>query len=135
MDIRMPLRYGDKTVKEKLTKRPALDIDADLLAFLHTRINSFVKWDVIQFFHRNPNTIDTADNIARYIGRTGKTVREEMAELSNSGILEEDGLGDVIIYSLSRDPEIRDQLHQFAQRCDDQQFKLKAVYHVLRSMR
>jgi hypothetical protein len=29
----------------------------------------FCQWDLVRFFHENPYTTDTADNIARYLGR------------------------------------------------------------------
>ena len=45
------------------------DIDPRLLELIHTRINSFIKWDLVRFFHDNPHTADTADSIARYTGR------------------------------------------------------------------
>lgn len=126
---------GGGRIEQESMDRMMMDVDPSLMAFLHDQIDSFVKWDLIQFFHRNPNTMDTADNIAQYIGRAGKTVHKEIAQLCDGGILEKDGFGDITVYSLSRDPEVRDQLHEFGRRCDDQQFKLKAVYHILRSMR
>jgi len=42
------------------------DMDPGLLDFLKTRVNSFVKWDLVRFFHENPHTTDTAENVARY---------------------------------------------------------------------
>lgn len=45
------------------------DIDSRLLDFIRTRVNSFIKWDLVRFFHDNPHTTDTTENIARYTGR------------------------------------------------------------------
>jgi len=131
----MPFSDREEGVEEELAERPALDIDADLLAFLRSRINSFVKWDIVQFFHRNPNTVDTAENIARYVGRSIESMHEEMAELSSTGVLAENKLDGMTIYSLSPKPDVRELLDRFAESCGDQRFKLKAVYHILRSMR
>ena len=32
------------------------DMAPQLLEFLKTKVNSFVKWDLVRFFHENPNT-------------------------------------------------------------------------------
>jgi hypothetical protein len=50
------------------------DMAPQLLEFLKTKVNSFVKWDLVRFFHENPNTTDTAENIARYAGRDVATI-------------------------------------------------------------
>lgn len=54
------------------------DIDPRLLDLLRTRVNTFIKWDVVRFFHANPHTADTADNLARYIGRDVRVVEPEL---------------------------------------------------------
>jgi hypothetical protein len=115
--------------------RLMVDMDANLLAFLRAQVDSFIKWDLIQFFCRNPDTMDTAENIARYIGRSAENMREEMAELSSGEVLAERKLNGRTIYSLSREPQVRELLRRFAESCDDQQFRIKAIYHILRTMR
>lgn len=121
--------------EQDLLDRLVPDIDANLLEFLRTQVDSFIKWDLIQFFYRNPNTVDTAENIARYIGRSAEKMDDEMAELSSGGVLIASHLNGMTVYSLADDPEVRDLLRSFAESCDDRQFKLKAIYHILRRMR
>jgi len=108
------------------------DMDPRLLEFLQSKINSFVKWDLVCFFYDNPHTTDTADNIARYAGRNAGTIHTELAELSQEGVLEESQLGDMTIYSLASDRQTRELLKQFVQASDDQQFRAKAIYHIMR---
>jgi len=55
--------------KHKRIKRLMADLDPELLTFLKGTVNTFVKWDLVRFFHENPHTTDTAENIARYAGR------------------------------------------------------------------
>jgi DNA-binding transcriptional ArsR family regulator len=116
-----------------LTGRLMADMDPRLLEFLRAKIDSFVKWDLIRFFHDNPYTTDTADNIARYAGRSADTIRHELAELASSGVLEESRLGDLTVYSLSRDPEIRELMDKFVEASADRQFRVKAIYHIIRN--
>ena len=115
-----------------LTGRLMEDMDPDLLEFLRGKVNSFVKWDLVRFFHENPHTTDTADNVARYAGRNVETIREELAELAEDGVLERNQLGEMVIYSLSSSPEVRGLLDQFVEASGDREFRVKAIYHIVR---
>ncbi len=115
-----------------LTGRLMADMDPLLLEFLQAKVDSFVKWDLIRFFHDNPYTTDTADNIARYAGRSVETIRKDLAELAESGVLDESVLGDLTVYSLNRDPEIRETMETFVKASADRQFRVKAIYHIIR---
>jgi len=118
-----------------LTGRLMADMDTQLLEFLQTKVNSFVKWDLVRFFHDNPHTTDTAENIARYAGRSVETIRAELRELARDGVLEENQLDDMTVYSLVPDRETRDLLEQFVKASDDRQFRVKAIYHIIRGAR
>lgn len=121
--------------REDLVGRVMADMDPELLHFLRTRVNSFVKWDLIRFFGENPYTTDTAENIARYAGRNVETTRTELAELAAQGVLMEQRLGDMTVYSLSSNPEVRRLIQRFLEASNDRQFRVKAIYHIIRGMR
>jgi hypothetical protein len=118
-----------------LTGRLMADMDPKLLEFLQSKVNSFVKWDLVNFFYDSPHTTDTAENIARYAGRSVETIRTELAELAQDGVLEESRLGGMTVYSLASDPQVREMLEQFVKASDDRQFRVKAIYHIIRGMR
>ena len=122
----------EKDKELDLTGRLMADMNPQLLEFLQTKVNSFVKWDLVRFYH---HTTDTADNIARYAGRSAETIRSELTELTQDGILEENQLGDMAVYSLAPDPETRELLEQFVRASDDRQFRVKAIYHIIRGTR
>ena len=111
------------------------DMAPQLLEFLKTKVNSFVKWDLVRFFHENPNTTDTAENIARYAGRDVATIEVELDELVGTGVLNRQRIGDLVVYSLADDPTMRSLVDQFILACDDRQFRVKAIYHIIRGMR
>ena len=111
------------------------DMAPQLLEFLKTKVNSFVKWDLVRFFHENPNTTDTAENIARYAGRDVATIEIELDELVGVGVLNRQRIGDLIVYSLADDPTVRSLVDLFILACDDRQFRVKAIYHIIRGMR
>jgi hypothetical protein len=118
-----------------LAARLMEDMDSQLLDFLKNQVNSFVKWDLVRLFHENPNTADTPDNIARYAGRDPAAIEVELTELVASGVLQRETVGEMTVYSLITDQEMRDLIRQFVSACDDRQFRVKAIYHIIRGMR
>lgn len=111
------------------------DIDPRLLELIRTRINSFVKWDLVRFFHDNPHTADTAEGIARYTGRDVRIVEPELLQLARDNVLDVEDLAGMRIYTLADDRDTRELIRAFVQACDDRQFRVKAIYHVIRSLR
>ena len=111
------------------------DMDPEVLEFLKTTVNSFVKWDLVIFFYDNPHTTDTAESIARYIGRDASVIQDDLADLVRSAVLEVHTIGDLTVYSLTKDPRVRERLKHFVSASDDRQFRVKAIYHLIRGMK
>lgn len=111
------------------------DMDPELLDFLKTKVNSFIKWDLVRFFHENPHSADTAENVARYVGRDVTAIEAELGELVGTNVLERQRVGDLWVFSLATDPAMRKRIDQFILACDDRQFRVKAIYHIIRGMR
>ena len=110
------------------------DMDPRLVEFLRTKVNSFVKWDLIHFFHQHPDTMDTAEHIAQYAGQDVGTMRAELADLAGQQILVQDRTGGWAAYSLSKDPAIRDMIRCLVEASEDRRFRVKAIYHIIRNM-
>jgi len=111
------------------------DMDPNLLDFLQSKVNSFIKWDLVRFFHDNPHAADTADNIARYTGRDVRTIEDELEGLVEAGVLRENEVSSVRVYALVKDKATRQLIENFVTACNDRQFRVKAIYHVIRGMR
>jgi hypothetical protein len=122
-------------IDDDFTAKLMNDMPPELLEFLKTKVNSFVKWDMIRFFHENPNTADTVDNIARYAGRGVVVVEPELREMVESGLLVARRLNQMTVYALTSDEEMRHLISEFITACDDRNFRVKAVYHIIRGMR
>jgi hypothetical protein len=118
-----------------LARRLMDDMDPEVLEFLKTAVNTFIKWDLVIFFYENPNTNDTADNIARYIGRDAGVIVSELDELASVGVVQRQITGQLLVYSLSTDPQVRERIKHFVSASDDRQFRVKAIYHLIRGMR
>ena len=88
---------------EDFTTRLMNDMDPPLLDLVKTKVNSFIKWDLVRFLRENPNTADTAENIAKYVGRNAATVEPELRELVDSDIMEVKPVDGMQVYSLTTD--------------------------------
>lgn len=111
------------------------DMDSRLLDFIRSKVNSFIKWDLVRFFYENPNTTDSVENIAKYAGRSPAAVRSELEELVASGVMERQLIDNLPVYSLASDEEMRRLIEEFISACEDRHFRVKAVYHIIRGMR
>jgi hypothetical protein len=121
---------------DDFTARLMDDMDPILLDFVKTKVNSFIKWDLVRFFYENPHTADTVENIAKYAGRNADAVRPELEDLVESGIMEKTALdNNTHIYALASDETMRALVDQFILACEDRHFRVKAVYHIIRGMR
>ena len=117
------------------TDRLASDIDPELLGCLRTQVNSFVKWDLVHFFHRNPYTMDTPEGIARHIGRNVGCIQTDLAELAADGILVKHRFGEMVVYAYSEDSDVRDIIRRLVEASGDQLFRAKAAFQMIRAMR
>jgi hypothetical protein len=120
---------------DDFTARLMNDMDPQLLDFVKTRVNSFIKWDLVRFFYENPNTADTVENIAKYAGRNTGAVRPELESLVESGVMEKREVEGTSIYSLAANQQMRELVDRFILACEDRHFRVKAVYHIIRGMR
>ncbi len=111
------------------------DIDPRFLELIHNKVNSFIKWDIVRFFHDNPHTTDTAEGIARYTGRDELIVEPELDQLAQAGVVETTALGDMTVFTLTAEAEMRNLIHSFVLACNSRQFRVKAIYHVIQGMR
>jgi hypothetical protein len=117
--------------ESELDARLMEDIDPYLFDFLKVGVNSFIKWDLIRFFHENSSTADTVENIARYAGRVPADIERELAELVQADILDHGLVGEMSVYSLSDDQAVRDLIEQFVLACSDRRFRIKVIYHII----
>lgn len=110
------------------------DMDAAWEQFLHQKVNSFIKWDLVRFFHDNPHTADTAENIAGYIGKETRTVQRELDGLVLADVLDAAIISGVRVYRFVNDSEMRQLVKEFVRLCYNREFRVKAIHHVIHGM-
>ncbi|MDL1902565.1 hypothetical protein FBR02_17575 [Anaerolineae bacterium CFX9] len=102
-----------------------------LLTFLQEKVNSFVKWDLVRFFHDNPHAAETCANIAQAICRDEIAVSHELDALVADGVLERKTSSRARVYKLTSDPNTTRMIDSFVQACDDRDFRMAAIQTVI----
>jgi len=70
-----------------------MKMDEAIESFVERYANSFVKWEVIQFYHDHPDTWYRLDELVKGLNRSLKSLKNEMQELEESMFLKEKKLG------------------------------------------
>src|SRR5215211_1170499 len=109
--------------------------DAQLLDFVRKKADTFVKWDLIRFFHNNPHAANTADNIARFAARDARTVEHDLEELVASGVLEMNVSGKTRVYHYAKNQDMRDLIGKCVVACDAREFRVQAINPVIEGLR
>ena len=121
-------------VKTQSSRMVGVDMDVTWQKFLRHKVNSFIKWDLVRFFHDNPHTADTAENIASVVGRDANTVIRELDGLVKAEVLKKETVAGQGIYRLSTDSDVRETVHDFVVACHNREFREKAINHVMHGM-
>jgi hypothetical protein len=109
------------------------EMNPRVLEFVQNHITSFTRWDMIRFLGENPNTRDTAENLARYVGRAPHIIVTEAKEMARENILRSDTRGDHTVYGLTDSPEVRQVIDALVKAARNRTFRMKLVYHILRA--
>jgi hypothetical protein len=109
------------------------EMDSRVLNFIKGYVTTFTRWDMIKFFHENANTQDTAENLARYVGRASDIIQKESKEMVSEGIFRSVLRGEHVVYMLTADENVRQLVADLVQAARDRTFRMKLVYHILRA--
>jgi len=98
--------------------------------FVESHVRSLLAWDILVFFHRNQETALDATALADRLGRRAEEVAPEIDSLCEGDILDcRDG---VVRYAPTA--ELREQVTQFVEACEDRGRRLALIALVLHSI-
>jgi DNA-binding transcriptional ArsR family regulator len=118
-----------------LTGRLMSDMQPELLSFLKGTVTSFVKFDLVRFWHENPTLRATAEQVAAEISLDEESVARVLQDLAGAGVVAVTQEGGGAVYRLADDDRTRQLVARFAEACEDSQFRTKVIFHIIRSMR
>ncbi len=119
-------------MEENLSGRLYLEMDPELWDFLERYVDSFVKVDLLHFFHTHPHSVDTVETIAHATGRDETTLQRELDDLAISGLLRRMQMGELTLYALVASQQVRQRLQHFIEANRDPRFRTRLIYYLVR---
>lgn len=98
-----------------------------VMQFVERHVRSLLAWDIIVFFHRNPEAVLDAAGLAARLGRREEELEPELELLSAARILQI--AGGLIRYRPAR--EMHSQISAFVDACQDRGRRLALIALVL----
>jgi hypothetical protein len=95
--------------------------------FVDRYVRSLLTWDILVFFHRNPDAVLDHDGLATRLGRHVEELQTECDDLCRDRILQ--CAGGLIRYR--PDPEMRDTVEGFVNACQDRGRRLALIMMLL----
>lgn len=98
-----------------------------VMQFVERHVRSLLTWDILVFFHRNPDAVLDASGLASRLGRRVEELDPEIEALCAGRILQ--CAGGLIRYKPS--PEMRETIGTFVEACQDRGRRLALIALVL----
>lgn len=98
-----------------------------VIRFVERHVSTLLAWDILVFFHRNPEAVLDDEGLASRLGRNVLETSPEVATLCESHILQR--AGGLIRYKPTTD--LRAQVTEFVEACQDRGRRLALIALVL----
>ena len=98
-----------------------------VIQFVERHVGTLLAWDILVFFHRNPDAVLDYESLASRLGRRAEELRPEVDALCEGRILQCGG--GVISYRPT--PEMEAQVTAFVDSCQDRGRRLALIALVL----
>jgi hypothetical protein len=105
-------------------------LEPPVIRFVEQHVGSLLSWDIIVYFHRNPEEALDGQALAQRLGRRFEEVEPEAASMFGCIL---DCSGGVIRYS-PRD-DVRADVDAFVEACQDRDRRLALIALVLNQIR
>lgn len=99
----------------------------DVIRFVERHVGSLLAWDILVFFHRNPDAVLDVEGLASRLGRRVEEIEPEIDALSEGRILQ--CAGGLIRYRPNA--ELKQQVAEFVEACQDRGRRLALIALVL----
>ena len=102
-------------------------LDLELKSFINQYVTSFLAWDLLVFFHKNPGVADVADQLAIKLGRLTDDIERAAGELAEKAVLKQEHG----IFMYEPDDKVRSRVGEFVSALDDRETRLLILTEVL----
>jgi hypothetical protein len=98
-----------------------------VMEFVEQHVQSLLTWDIVVFFHRNPEAVLDLDGLSSRLGRRPEELQPEIEALCEGKVLSR--TGGLIRYRPG--PEMRLTISRFVDSCGDRSRRLALIALVL----
>lgn len=105
-------------------------LGAPVRTFVDTYVRSLLTWDVLAFYHRNPDAILDINALSTRLGRPSEELQPEIDMLCRDGIVRCGGG----VISYSPEPAMRETIGAFADASQERQHRLALIAVVLQKI-
>ncbi len=98
-----------------------------VIGFVDQHVRSLLTWDILVFFHRNPEAVLDIEGLASRLGRRKDELEPEVEGLCEGKILQ--NAGGLIRYKPS--PDTRETIGKFVDACQERGRRLALIALVL----
>lgn len=103
-------------------------LDSALINFVKKNITTFLAWDLLIYFQKNPHKVETDYSLAAKLGRNIADIEKACAELVSKGLLVKNPYG----YCLTEDKQAKEQLDQFTAALESREKRLLLLTYLLK---
>jgi hypothetical protein len=97
------------------------------MQFVDRHVRSLLTWDILVFYHRNPDAVLDVEGLASRLGRRTEELEPEIDDLCRDEILS--CAGGLVRYKPS--PEMRETIGTFVDACQERGRRLALIALVL----
>lgn len=105
-------------------------MNSELEAFVNNYVDTFVAWDLLALFHKNPQLKETVSQLALRLGRKEKDVEEGAKRLTEKGILTATQSASPL-YIYDPPAELRQKIDKFITALDARETRLQILSLIL----
>jgi predicted transcriptional regulator len=113
-----------------------MKLDDEFELFIHKYVNSFVKWELVQFFYNHQNQSFGLNELAQKLNRSSKTLNAELSELATNGLLVLRDKENQSYQLISKENDSHEVtialLNRFIQFCKTREGRLRVIYKILK---
>ncbi len=102
-------------------------LNGDIKNFINQHVTSFLVWDLLVFFHRNPTVVDDADGLAKELGRSVDDIELAAGELMRKAVLGREETS----YKYTACDEMKASVATFVEALNDREKRLWILSEVL----
>lgn len=109
-----------------------MKMDDDFESFIKKYINTFVKWELVQFFHNNDIQPFSINELSKKLNRSAKTLKSEISELVSNGMLVNLARDEMTVRLVEDNKEVLDLMQRFVKFCESREGRLRVIYKILK---